>query len=472
MPAALSICLLAALSANHSALVTPSSSDYNSSLAIYNLNLPIYPAAVTYPSSTEEVAAIVKCAAEGNYKVQAKSGGHSYGNYGWGGESGEIVINLANLDGYSYDDSTGYATVGAGSRLGPVTTALYNSGKRAIAHGSCPDVGIGGHATIGGVGPTSRQWGATIDHVVSATVVLANGRIATVSETENPDLFWALKGAGFSYFVVTEFVFKTEAAPVGGVSYTYAFQGLNASAQSQVFKDFQTFISNPDLSWELYIMMVGLPEVLEITGAFFGSLDDFNALGLEQSFSIPPAANVTVIPNWLDMVAIWATESETAEEPAYFYAKSLDILPDALLSNDTIDSMFEYLTTTPDDALTYELEVQLVSGAMAEIASNATAFPHRDVLYWIFAYASTNGTVSETTIDFLDGFNNVIYDAFPNETFYAYAGYVDPLLTNGPELYWADNLPRLEEIKKEWDPRDVFHNPQTVPVGEGSSGEC
>jgi FAD binding domain len=82
MPGALSICLLAALSANQSALVTPGSSDYNSSLTIYNLNLPIYPAAVTYPSSTEEVAAIVKCASEGNYKVQAKSGGHSYGNYG------------------------------------------------------------------------------------------------------------------------------------------------------------------------------------------------------------------------------------------------------------------------------------------------------------------------------------------------------------------------------------------------------
>lgn len=390
---------------------------------------------------------------------------------GWGGESGEVVINLANLNGYSYDNSTGYATVGAGSQLGSVTTALYNSGERAVAHGSCPDVGIGGHATIGGVGPTSRQWGATIDHVVSATVVLADGRIVTVSETENPDLLWALKGAGGSFFVVTEFVFRTEAAPAGGVSYTYAFEGLNATAQAQVFKDFQTFISNSSLSWELYILMVGLPTVIEVTGAFFGSLDDFNALGFEQAFSIAPIANVTVIPNWLDMVAIWATESERAEEPAYFYAKSLDVLPDALLSDDTIDSMFEYLTTTPDDALTYELEVQLVSGAMAEVAANATAFPHRDVLYWIFAYAATNGTVSDTTIDFLDGFNDVIYSAYPNETFYAYAGYVDPLLSNGQELYWADNLPRLEQIKKQYDEHDVFHNPQSVPVGDNSD-EC
>jgi FAD/FMN-containing dehydrogenase len=82
MATRLSTCLLAALGSNQSAVVTPSSSNYNSSLTIYNLNIPILPAAVTYPSNTEEVAGIVKCAANENYKVQAKGGGHSYGNYG------------------------------------------------------------------------------------------------------------------------------------------------------------------------------------------------------------------------------------------------------------------------------------------------------------------------------------------------------------------------------------------------------
>ena len=82
MAVRLSTCLLAALAYNQSAVVTPSSSNYNSSVTIYNLNIPILPAAVTYPSTTEEVSGIVRCAAEGNYKVQAKGGGHSYGNYG------------------------------------------------------------------------------------------------------------------------------------------------------------------------------------------------------------------------------------------------------------------------------------------------------------------------------------------------------------------------------------------------------
>lgn len=92
MAAILSICLLAALGGNQSALVTPHSSDYNSSLTIYNLNIPIYPAAVTYPSTTEQVSNIVKCAHDLNYKVQPKSGGHSYGNYG------EIHFVLFKID--------------------------------------------------------------------------------------------------------------------------------------------------------------------------------------------------------------------------------------------------------------------------------------------------------------------------------------------------------------------------------------
>lgn len=76
------VCFLAALRGNFSALVLPSSPNYTSSVTVYNLNIPVKPAAIVYPSSAEEVAGIVKCAAESGYKVQAKGGGHSYANFG------------------------------------------------------------------------------------------------------------------------------------------------------------------------------------------------------------------------------------------------------------------------------------------------------------------------------------------------------------------------------------------------------
>lgn len=111
----------------------------------YNLAVDVSPEAVIRPNSSQEVAAIVQCAAENGYKVQAKSGGHSYANFGLG--DGAVAIDLVNINQYSIDNTTGYATIGAGLRLGEIDDNLHETG-RAFAHGVCPSVGIGGHATI------------------------------------------------------------------------------------------------------------------------------------------------------------------------------------------------------------------------------------------------------------------------------------------------------------------------------------
>jgi FAD/FMN-containing dehydrogenase len=88
------------------------------------------------------------------------------------------------------DNNTWFATFGSGTLLGDLTDRLYNNGGRAIAHGTCPQVGSGGHLTIGGLGPLSRQYGAALDHVEEVEVVTANGTITRASKTQNPDLFF------------------------------------------------------------------------------------------------------------------------------------------------------------------------------------------------------------------------------------------------------------------------------------------
>ena len=114
---------------------------------------------------------------------------------------------------FSMDRKTWRATIGGGTLLGDVTKRLHDAGNRAISHGTCPQVGIGGHATIGGLGPTSRQWGSALDHVVEVEIVLADSSIKRCSETQNADIFWAVKGAGASFGVITEFVVRTEPEP-------------------------------------------------------------------------------------------------------------------------------------------------------------------------------------------------------------------------------------------------------------------
>ncbi|MBE3043508.1 FAD-dependent oxidoreductase [Candidatus Bathyarchaeota archaeon] len=111
-------------------------------------------------------------------------------NYGLGGEDGALAIDLVNLQSFSMDEETWQAAVGAGMHLGDMDDKLHAEGKRAVAHGVCPGVGIGGHATIGGLGPSSRMWGTCLDHVVGVEVVTAEGEVVRASEEENADLFW------------------------------------------------------------------------------------------------------------------------------------------------------------------------------------------------------------------------------------------------------------------------------------------
>lgn len=111
----------------------------------FNLAIDVTPDAVIRPNSADEVAAAVQCAADNGYKVQAKSGGHSYANFGLG--DGALTVDLVNLQRYSMNETTWYATIGAGMKLGNIDTNLTQTG-RAFAHGVCPGVGIGGHATI------------------------------------------------------------------------------------------------------------------------------------------------------------------------------------------------------------------------------------------------------------------------------------------------------------------------------------
>ncbi|KAK4238053.1 hypothetical protein C8A03DRAFT_33954 [Achaetomium macrosporum] len=187
----------------------------------YNLEIPVTPAAVVRPQTAEDIAGFIQCAAAYNVKVQAKSGGHSYGNYGLGGVDGAVAIDMVHFQHFSLDNTTWLATIGAGTRLKGVAQKLHDAGGRAIAMGVSPGIGIGGHATIGGLGPISRMWGSCLDHVVEAEVVTADGRIQRASDAQNPDLFWTLKGAVSGFGVITEVVFRTHPEPATVVQYDY-----------------------------------------------------------------------------------------------------------------------------------------------------------------------------------------------------------------------------------------------------------
>jgi FAD/FMN-containing dehydrogenase len=115
---------------------------------LYNLRVPVVPLVVVTPRSTQLVSAAVKVAAEFNLKVQARSGGHSYANYGVGGADGHLVVDLKHFRDFSMDRTTWRATVGPAVFLKDLAQLLHDNGGRALPHGVCPTVCIGGGRVV------------------------------------------------------------------------------------------------------------------------------------------------------------------------------------------------------------------------------------------------------------------------------------------------------------------------------------
>jgi hypothetical protein len=199
-----------------------------------------------------------------------------------------------------------------------------------------------------------------------------------------------------------------------------------------------------------------------ISGTYFGTKAEYDELDIGSQF---PGANgsAIVFESWLGLVGEWA--EEVALElgggiPAHFYSKSTAMTAETLMSNETIDEFFEYVDNTAQGTLLWFLIFDFEGGYTNSIASDATSYAHRDALIWLQTYTiNLLGDVTQTQIDFLDGVNDIATS--DKAAYAAYPGYVDPRLSDGPEAYWGDNLPRLRKIKEEIDPNNVFRNPQS-----------
>lgn len=185
----------------------------------YNLRIPATPALLVHARTVKHVQDAIDCGVAVGLKVSARSGGHSYTSLGLGGENGHLVVDLTHMNSISVDANTHVATIGAGARLGDVARELFDNGGRAVPHGSCPAVGLSGHILHGGYGWASHSHGLTLDWMVGAEVVLSGGTHVHCSQSENSDLFWALRGAGSNFGIVTSYELATFAAPADSIPF-------------------------------------------------------------------------------------------------------------------------------------------------------------------------------------------------------------------------------------------------------------
>lgn len=189
-------------------LLTPDSPSFAQATAVQFATDGAGPAAVVQPTTTAEVVEAVRAAREAQLPVAVRSGGHSYAAHGVG--EGALAIDVRGLGDVVIDPGRLVGRAGGGATAGAYTAAAAEYGL-ATGFGDTPTVGIAGLTLGGGMGFLSRRDGLTVDNLLSAEVVLANGSVVTADATQHPELFWALRGGGGNFGVVTELSYRLRA---------------------------------------------------------------------------------------------------------------------------------------------------------------------------------------------------------------------------------------------------------------------
>ncbi|PPQ73253.1 hypothetical protein CVT24_009968 [Panaeolus cyanescens] len=463
-------------------VISPTDNGYANASAPFNLRFSWKPAAVTYPRNAQDISEILKISAEYKTSVSARSGGHSYIANALGGKDGAIVVDLSLLNTVQFNSDTNLATIGTGNTLGNLALAL-NANGRAMPHGTCPYVGIGGHAGHGGFGLSSRAWGLTLDTIESLEVVLASGEIVTASEKSHPDLFWALRGSSSSFGIVTSITAKTLAAPsqVTTIRYSWDLATSDAAAAILSFQNYsQTFDIPPELGLELVMSKGSAPGrvFFRVQGGYYtpnvnGSLDAALNPLLQ---TLPKPTTITVIPrSYIDSVTYFGgagrlNTTVAPETPNTFYAKSLMVPERSPLTQQAVEMWTQYLGNEGFNAsTTWFVDVELYGGrnsAINAVPTDATSFGRRDTLFTMQFYTSAPGGLPPFPDDgftLLDGMVDLIIQNSPKNWDYgAYANYVDDRLVDWQRRYYDSHYPRLELLKTMYDPRDTFKFPTSI----------
>lgn len=458
-------------------LVRPGSAQYNTAHQLFSTRFDsIMPAGIAYCTSTADVQACLSFANSFVVPFAVRSGGHSYAGYST--VSNGLVIDVTRMNQVSVNAGTGVATIGAGTRLIDVYAALANYGL-ALNAGSCATVGVAGLTLGGGHGVLARKFGLTIDSLLGAQVVLADGRVVNCNANQNADLFWALRGAGAGNFgVVTSFTFQ--AHPVSSLSIFTIYWPWSSAAD--VVDAWQRWGQQmPDELWANCVLTTNKqsgPGVL-VNGVYVGAVSSLNPLlqQLRAKISAAPTGNYVGPSGVLDTMLIEAgcygktveqchlpTQTAQGQLGRDTSTAKSDYF-NALLSRQAIDTLVNAINARQHDGTTGGggFGMDMYGGAINRVAANATAFIHRNAVFSMqYTSSWVQGNSAADIATAKSWLTKTWQSMRPYASGFAYQNYIDPDLSNWQQAYYGSNLPRLQSVKATYDPGNLFRYAQGI----------
>jgi len=423
--------------------------DYHTARSVWNGMIDRRPALIARCASVADVQATLAFARAQALPVAVRGGGHSAS--GLSASEGGVVIDLRQMNQVEIDPEARTARAGGGTTWGQFDAATAAHGL-ATTGGVISTTGIGGLTLGGGIGWLMRKHGLACDNLVAAEVVTADGQVFTASADDNPDLFWALRGGGGNFGVVTAFTFCLH--PLTEVTGGKVVHPADRATDLLRFYRQATSEASDDLT--LFAGLMTSPDGLPISALVLAHQGEADAAEAElvpiRAFGPPLADQVARVPYTAHQSML--DEGFPSGLQVYWKAHFLTGLDDA-----AIDILVDHFgrITSPLSAILLEQ----VGGAVGRVGEDETAFSYRSTPYNLAVIARwTDPAEADRHIAWARG----VFDAM---TPYSQGVYVNYLGTGDTpdrvrSAYGADTYDRLAAIKATYDPDNVFAATQNI----------
>jgi FAD binding domain/Berberine and berberine like len=441
-------------------LIEPGNPGYEEARAVYNAMVDKHPAAIARCRDTADVIACVRFAHEHGAEIAVRGGGHSAA--GLGVADGALVIDLALLRSTTVSPEDHTVRADAGCTWGDVDHATVAFGM-ATPSGFLASTGVAGLTLGGGIGYLSRRFGLTVDNLLSADVVLADGTFVTASETSHPDLFWALRGGGGNFGIVTSFTFRCHdigehGTIIGGpVLYDFA----DTAGVMHWYRELLPSLPEELSGWIGLLTIPPAPPFPEalwgrkacgIVWCYTGPHDRADAvLGPVRTYGLPLLVGLQPMP--FSVLQSAFDGLYPAGLQWYWRADFFNEISDA-----AIDVHVKYGEKLPTGYSTMHLYP--IDGAASRVPADATAFAYRDggwagIIAGVDPDPANAGLISQWARDYWQ------------ELHPASAGgaYINFMMDEGQDRIKASyrgNYDRLTQIKDRYDPGNTFHINQNI----------
>jgi FAD binding domain/Berberine and berberine like len=439
-------------------LIGPGDADYDEARAVYNAMIDKRPALIARCADADDVATAVGFARDHGLLLAIRGGGHN--GAGLGTCDDGVVIDLSLLKDIEVDPGNKTVRVGGGCTWAEVDAATNEHGL-ATPSGVIGTTGVGGLTLGGGLGHLTRKCGLTIDNLLEAELVLASGEGVRASAGENPDLYWAIRGGGGNFGVVTSFTFRLHevGTVIGGPTFWPVEQGAeilsayreflpSAPRELSGFFAFHTVPPGPPFPEEIH-----LRKVCGIVWCYVGAEQDAAAAmsPLLDAVPAPLMHGVAAMPHPMLQSAFDALYPKG--EQWYWRADFINEIPDEAVA---IHQRFgEAMPTMKSTMHMYPID-----GAAHDVGAADTPWSYREA-NWSLVFAGVDpdpanaGAVRKWSIDYSEALR----------PYSAGGGYLNMMMDEGQERVRAsyrDNYDRLARIKAQYDPENLFRVNQNI----------